>query len=448
MVLMRKHSRKRPGYWLIGAALLSSWTFASSADLSETVSELQEGRLYADAISLLESTTEESKDYAVAARLLGQVYRDGLGVEKSKEDAIRYYRIAAELGDPEAMYELGRAYETGAGVAASASSAYAWYDEAAQSHPEAALRYAEIALANEGKSGFVARHDPVVCLEYASKNGLGRAKYILAMLLSTGKGVGKDEERARALLEEAAPSNTEARTELAKLNHKEGRFEEAKRGFEEAYAGGDRVAAAYLGHYAENGVLQDENRELAIEYYEDAEGGAWIAESRRRLTEHFRSVEIFGIRMYGSTRREVVAKIGDKGIPRVGGAEYFDAFDIGSRIEGGPDMMTVAYAPASPNYVAEIGYQFKPERRSNIRKIFDTLVGSLSGEYGEPTVKDRQKGNSRARWTTGSTTIVLSHIKGNDFLTLTYQLRPYYDDLAKYVADKTKREMGGLDDTF
>jgi hypothetical protein len=62
----------------------------------------------------------------------GRCYKNGDGVEKSAETAVKWYTKAAELGDSDAMFNLGVCYENGRGVEKSAETAVKWYTKAAE----------------------------------------------------------------------------------------------------------------------------------------------------------------------------------------------------------------------------------------------------------------------------------------------------------------------------
>ncbi len=62
---------------------------------------------------------------------LGTLYSWGAGVERNAEEAVRYYRLAAEQGRAAAQYNLGNMYASGQGVVQDSVRAYMWYDIAA-----------------------------------------------------------------------------------------------------------------------------------------------------------------------------------------------------------------------------------------------------------------------------------------------------------------------------
>jgi TPR repeat protein len=78
---------------------------------------------------------------AVAQANLGTMYWDGTGVRKSRPLAIQWYRKAAEQGFTWAQFFIGEAYFTGAGLPLDRKQAAQWYRKAAEEdHTEAQYR--------------------------------------------------------------------------------------------------------------------------------------------------------------------------------------------------------------------------------------------------------------------------------------------------------------------
>ena len=75
--------------------------------------------------------TEAVKGDAYAQVFLGVMYNSGLGVPKSFETAVAWYRKAADQGNAFGQVNLGRMYESGRGVPKSFETAVAWYRKAA-----------------------------------------------------------------------------------------------------------------------------------------------------------------------------------------------------------------------------------------------------------------------------------------------------------------------------
>jgi TPR repeat protein len=58
--------------------------------------------------------------------MLGLIYQLGEGVPKDYVEAVRWYRLAAEQGDPGAQVDLALVYERGQGVTRDDVQAYMW----------------------------------------------------------------------------------------------------------------------------------------------------------------------------------------------------------------------------------------------------------------------------------------------------------------------------------
>ena len=68
---------------------------------------------------------------AIAQNNLGVNYEEGTGVEKDEQQAVVWYRKAAEQGNVYAQYNLGVMYANGHGVTQDYAAAVAWYRYAA-----------------------------------------------------------------------------------------------------------------------------------------------------------------------------------------------------------------------------------------------------------------------------------------------------------------------------
>lgn len=86
---------------------------------------------------------------APAKRNLAQLYERGRGVERSDENATRWYESAAAGGDREAMYQLATRYERGRGVKKDQALAVQWYTRAG----DAGLLGAQLALGEIHEKG-------------------------------------------------------------------------------------------------------------------------------------------------------------------------------------------------------------------------------------------------------------------------------------------------------
>jgi len=127
------------------------------------------------------------KGKAWAQNLLGQYYRDGVGVDQSYQHARELYDLAASQGEADARYELGVLYASGQGVNQS-------YERAAE------------------------------YWEAAARQGYASAQFNLGFLYANGKGVKESIEIAREWWMKSAEQGNEAAIGgLQGLDEEEGR---------------------------------------------------------------------------------------------------------------------------------------------------------------------------------------------------------------------------------
>jgi len=97
--------------------------------------QLNLGSAYADGNGVLQNDQQALKWYRAAAdqgnaaaqSSLGLFFRLGRGVEQDKVEAVKWYRKAARQEYATAMFNLGTAYYNGDGVAIDDVTAYAWF---------------------------------------------------------------------------------------------------------------------------------------------------------------------------------------------------------------------------------------------------------------------------------------------------------------------------------
>ena len=102
------------------------------------------GHLYSQGLGVEKSDEEAFGWYLKAAEQgrevaqdnIGHMYEFGLGVEQSYEQAARWYAKAANKGETLAMLHLGRLFEAGLGVPQSIENAKIWYSKAAYNDVE------------------------------------------------------------------------------------------------------------------------------------------------------------------------------------------------------------------------------------------------------------------------------------------------------------------------
>ena len=91
---------------------------------------------------------------------------------KNYEEAVKWWRLAAELGDARAQFNLGVCYDHGTGVARNFAEAVKWY-------------------------------------RFAAEQGVVKAQYYLGLCYKYGVGVERDRQKAKEWLRKAAAQGDE-----------------------------------------------------------------------------------------------------------------------------------------------------------------------------------------------------------------------------------------------
>jgi hypothetical protein len=141
---------------------------------------------------------------------LGDAYAYGFGVPDDSEEAVKWYRKAADMGDAYAMYRLGIAYDCGNGFPEDREAALQWFRKSAALGETAAM----VSIAQCYSGGIAVAKDATVAVEWYRKAADRRcllAMYFLGCCYLNGSGVPKDEPGGvKWLLEAAAAGFTPA----------------------------------------------------------------------------------------------------------------------------------------------------------------------------------------------------------------------------------------------
>jgi TPR repeat protein len=141
---------------------------------------------------------------AAAMTLIGEIYHDGLALKRDDEEAARWWRLAANLGNPQGAFEYGVALLSGSGVKADKAAAAAEFAKAAEQGLSGAL-YNLGVLALQGVPGD--KPDYAAAAGYfrrGAEAGDGNSAYSLGVLLREGKGVALDTDAAAKWLKRAS----------------------------------------------------------------------------------------------------------------------------------------------------------------------------------------------------------------------------------------------------
>src|SRR5574337_1001864 len=127
---------------------------------------------------------------AAAITLVGVIYRDGAAVGRNEAEAARWFRIASNLGDPQAAFELCALLLQGAdGLAKDPAAAKQEFERAAaKNHPGALYNLGVMALGGEKPDYAKAAQFFLRAAEAGDEN----AFYSYGVMEREGKGVAQD----------------------------------------------------------------------------------------------------------------------------------------------------------------------------------------------------------------------------------------------------------------
>jgi TPR repeat protein len=148
------------------------------------------------------SVSAETRD-ADALFTSGFTYQNGLGVAKDEAEAVRLYRLAADLGHARAQYSLAIMFANGRGVAKNGAEAERLFRLAADQGDAVAQYTLGMMLAN-GRGVAKNETEAVRLYRLAAARGHAGAQYNLGVMFENGRGVAKDEAEAVRLYRLAA----------------------------------------------------------------------------------------------------------------------------------------------------------------------------------------------------------------------------------------------------
>jgi|GEM_PF-1339180 len=205
---------------MVVLAAVLAWTFLFKAE-DRSVGEIQvQAASPADVRSLQAAAERGDLD---AQYRLGKSYLEGRGVGRNPEKARLWLRKAAEKFHYGAQYALAQLYEDGAGSAPDFLKAAQWYQLAARlgRHREAAFALGQLYYHGRGVP-----QDPVEALKWyrmAAEHGHPAAQYVLGYAYETGWGVAPDRIEAYKWYTLATPRRLDALAVSSRFDPEEAR---------------------------------------------------------------------------------------------------------------------------------------------------------------------------------------------------------------------------------
>ena len=205
---------------------------------------------------------------------LGGMYENGIGVEKDYAQAIGWFHKAAEAGNTRGMSSMGWLYETGNGVGKDFAQAMSWYRKAAEAGDAAGMNN----LGWMYENGEGVKKDPVQALSWFGKSaeaGYGAGMTSLGWAYETGNGAAKDTAQAMKWYRKGAEAgDATGMNNLGRMYENaigvEKDYTEAANWYRKAAEAGDPLGMNNLGLLYENGKGLEKNYTEAASWYRKA----------------------------------------------------------------------------------------------------------------------------------------------------------------------------------
>ena len=235
----------------------------------EAEAALQRGEVEAAA----EAMTQALSQVLDAMVQLGRAYEDGDVLDQDYEQAVRWYRKAAEAGNVRAMNKLGFLYE-GWGVDQDYEQAAYWHRQAAEAGDSSAMN--NLGYLHQHGRGVVQDHEQAArWYRKAAEAGNAPGMYNLGLLYQHGRGVDQDYEQAARWYRQAAEAGTEYAMNNLGFLYRHGRgvvqdYEQAARWYRQAAEAGNATAMNNLGLLYQHGRGVPVDHEQAARWFRQA----------------------------------------------------------------------------------------------------------------------------------------------------------------------------------
>lgn len=217
---------------------------------------------------------------------VGMMYYLGNGIPLDRDEAVKWFTLAANQNLPKAQYQMGQFYN-GLDANRDYENSIKFYDLAAQNgHIEAQVELAKIYA-----SDYFGSADLEASVKYysmAAAQNHGEALYQLALAYRSGRGIKRDEQKALKLFFDAAKHGESRAYIFVGRMYETGQgvdldFKTAAQYYEKGVQEGQAVAMYYLGIFYEKGLGVPRDRQKAIDLYKSAaEKGSSLA--RKQLS--------------------------------------------------------------------------------------------------------------------------------------------------------------------
>ncbi len=227
---------------------------------------------YTEAVKWYRKAAEQGD--ADAQYQLGKCYDYGRGVTQDFTEAVKWYRKAAEQGDADAQYQLGKCYDYGRGVTQDFTEAVKWYRKAAEQGHAVAQHNLGYCY-DEGEGVPQDYTEAVKWYRKAAEQGNAAAQCNLGYCYDEGQGVTQDYTEAVKWYRKAAEQGNAAAQNNLGFCYVYGRgvtqdYTEAVKWYRKAAEQGHAVAQHNLGFCYEKGLGVTQDYTEAVKWYRKA----------------------------------------------------------------------------------------------------------------------------------------------------------------------------------
>lgn len=238
---------------------------------------------YDKALKLLENTENADGQF-----LLGEMYRQGLGVEKNQYLAAEWYEKAAEQRKEDAYFYVGYAYQNGylgkryeyinSKIVNyyNYNKAIEWYEKAAKNGSVAAQNNLANIYNGDGENNYNKNITKALnWYQKAADQGLDKAQYRLGLLYRNGEGTKRDYQKAMKLFNQSAEQGYVWSMVEIGLLYEEGNGitkdeKKAVEWYQKAADAGNAIGQVNLGFMYEKGKGVKQDLDKAINWYRKA----------------------------------------------------------------------------------------------------------------------------------------------------------------------------------
>lgn len=145
---------------------------------------------------------------------MGEIYREGILVEKELKKAFQYYSKAVEAGNPNGYFYLGRAYATGEGVSQNGKKALEWYGKSVKAGLAGRESIGDMYFYGQGVPKDYEK--AIFWYSQEAQRGNARVQVKLGDLYWNGVEIPQNDQKAVRYYQQAAPYHSHAKYQLAR----------------------------------------------------------------------------------------------------------------------------------------------------------------------------------------------------------------------------------------